>query len=91
VAYSTTITLTSLEFAPALPTEAAIRATRGLAIEVLQWLIFGLSTLFCLGVARVLRGGGSGSLAAGGQPPAYNIPGLGAGGMGLPPPPPPPS
>jgi hypothetical protein len=79
IAYSTTLTLTSLQFAPTAESQAAIQVSRGTSVEVLQWFLFSLSTLFSVGVVRIIRTYKPAGAAAPGGP----------GGNPPPPPPPP--
>lgn len=57
VAYSTTLTLTALQFASNATSggQTQFQVTRGTSVEVLQWFIFSLSTLFTFGVVRIIR------------------------------------
>lgn len=69
VAYTTTLTLSALVFAPSSGSQSTFQPTRGITLEALQWLIFGFSVLFSLGFSRIMRLHSSAAPAAGGDYP----------------------
>jgi hypothetical protein len=89
VAYSTTVTLYSLQFVGVSSVETTRQITQGTALEALQWLIFTLSLLFSLGVQRIVQQAGPSSVAVGVSQPGYSAPGLGMAVPGSLPPGPP--
>jgi hypothetical protein len=78
VAYSTTLTLSSLQLIDGLglAAQAPVQISRGRALEVVQWLVFSLSILVTAGATRLIR-------------PLSQTTGDSGGSEDIPPPPPP--
>jgi hypothetical protein len=62
IAYAITITIAGLVFIASSQPSATIAIAQGKALETLQWLIAGLSTIFALGIRGIINPPGSGGL-----------------------------